>query len=115
MTEVNEDIIHLQNAHVTQYTNEGTTKTEWKVRRNITSEDLFELPGDLTEEEVFKILAFARKFELIAFNEGIKLGKDKTKKIYEIAIQRLENNIVLAREENIRLATSLEKFIVSEE
>lgn len=115
MTEENKDIIHLQNAHVTQYTNEGTNKTEWKVRKNITSEDLFELPSDLTEAEVFKILEFAREFELIAFNEGIKLGKDKTKKGYESIIQRLENNIMLAREENIRLATTLEKFIVSEE
>jgi len=63
---------------------------------------------------VFKILEFARNFELIAFNEGIKLGKEKVRLGYESMVERLQNNITLAREENIRLATSLEKFIVSE-
>ena len=111
----NEDIIHLQNAHVTQYNNEGSNKTEWKVRKNITSEDLFELPGDLTEAEVFKVLEFARKYELIAFNEGIRFGKNELKRSYDSTIKQLQNNIMLAREENIRLATTLEKFIISEE
>ena len=68
------DLIHLQHAHTTQYT-DGSEKSNWKVRQNITSEDLAELPAELNEGQVFAILDFARKFELIAFNEGIKFGK----------------------------------------
>jgi len=111
---INNDLIHLQHSHITQYTN-GDEKSEWKVRKNITSEDLAELPKELTEDEIFKVMEFARKFEIIAFNEGIKLGKKEMKKAYDTIIERLEDNIKLAREENERLATKLEKFIISEE
>jgi len=111
---LNEDIIHLQNAHITQYSGVNG-KTDWKVRKNITNEDLAELPGDFTEDEVFKVMKFARDFELIAFNEGIAFGKKEMRNHYESIITRTQQNLRLAREENERLATKLEKFIISEE
>jgi len=110
---LNEDVIHLQSAHITQYTDE-TGRTAWKVRKNITSEDLAELPKDLTEDEVFKVMGFARKFELIAFNEGIKLGKQELKVAYDSMVAQLQRELQLMRGENERLATKLEKFILSE-
>ena len=110
----NKDIIHLQNAHITQYSN-ANGKSQWKVRKNITSEDLAELPGELTEEEVFKVIEFARTFELIAFNEGVRFGKKEMRNYYESILNNLKQTLILARNENVRLAEKLEKFIISEE
>ena len=109
---LNTDIIHLQHAHITQYTDEGD-KTAWKVRKNITSEDLAELPGNFTEDEVFKVMEFAREFELVAFQEGIRLGKKETKGVLGPFIINLQKELQMIRGENERLSTTLEKFILS--
>ena len=109
----NEDLVHLQHAHVTQYS-DSKGNSKWKVRKNITNEDLFELPSDLTEEEVFEILRFAREFEIIAFNEGIRFGKKEVKRRYESIIKNYEENLRLVREENDRLANKLLKLISKE-
>lgn len=106
----NNDIIHLQNAHVSQFTT-GPNKTNWLVRKNISSENLAELPGYLSEADVFAILDFARKFELIAFNEGIAFGKKKTITVYEPTIRDLQMKLELATQENERLAEILQKHI----
>lgn len=107
---VNKDLIHLQNAHVTQLT-DGNERTDWMVRKNITNEDLATLPKHFTEKEVFEVLDFARKYELIAWNEGIRFGKQKTKAVYDPLLEQMEKNLAIAREENERLATILEKHI----
>lgn len=108
------NIIDLAAAHVTQYS-DTKGKSKWHVRQNITSKDLFELPGELTEAQVFKIMNFARKFELIAFNAGITFGKQKIKDIYDPVIAQLRANLELAKQENERLADILQKHIKSEE
>jgi hypothetical protein len=108
------DIIHLQNAHVTQYSGING-KSNWKIRKNITNEDLAELPGHLTEKDVFQILDVARKFELIAFNEGIVLGKKISKNLYEPVIDKYKEFQIIAKEENERLADKLEQLIGSKE
>ena len=110
---VNNDLVHLQHCHVTQYS-DSTGNSMWKVRKNVTSEDLFELPSELTEEEVFKILEFAREFELIAFNVGIKFGKKEMRRSYEETINTYERTLQLAREENERLSNKLIKLISKE-
>ena len=91
------DLIDLQNAHVTQITTEQAGKSAWKVRQNITSKDLAELPAHLNEKDVFTCLDFARRFELIAFNAGI--GFQKT---------QLKNEVQAMAQENIRLAAVIE-------
>lgn len=114
MTEENKDLIHLQHAHATQYTNtEG--KSAWKVRKNITSEDLAELPGELTEAEVFSIMDFARKFEDIAFNTGISYGKDVVREQQENITAGYKRQLVLFRNENERLADALTRLTAKQE
>lgn len=93
------DLIDLQNAHVTQITNETIGKSAWKVRQNITSKDLHELPANLNEKDVFACLDFARKFELIAFNVGINYQK-----------QMVNNQVQILEQENNRLAIIIEKL-----
>ena len=94
------EYIDLQSAHITQYTTEQDGKSAWKVRQNITSKDLFEFPGHLSEKDIFTCLEFARKFELIAFNTGIQFQKDVQKE-----------QIQIARQENERLAAALDKLM----
>ena len=115
MTElVNEDIIHLQHAHVTQHS-DSKGNSPWRVNKNITNETMAELPQHFSEEEVFAIMHFARKFELIAFNEGIGHGKKVTREVYEQKIQFGDEQLRLAREENERLANKLMQLIAKEE
>ena len=115
MTElINEDIIHLQHAHVTQHSN-SKGNSPWRVNKNITNETLAELPQHFSEEEVFAIMAFARKFELVAFNEGIRFGKKHSNEIYEHKIKFGDEQLHLAREENERLANKLMQLIAKEE
>lgn len=108
------NLIDLQAAHVTQYT-DNNKKGSWLIRQNITSKDLFELPGKFSEKEVFMILDFARKFELLAFNVGIGYAKQLKNQVLMGHIELLKNKLKLAAEENERLATALEKHIISEE
>ena len=74
MNQPNPDLIQLASAHVTQFTNDGV-KGDWLVRENITSTDLFSLPGRLLEAEVFELMRNAREYELKAFNAGIEFQK----------------------------------------
>ena len=92
------EYIKLQSAHATQISSEKNGKGAWKIRENITSKDLFELPGHISEKDIFTILDFAKKFELEAFNAGIQFGKNINK-----------TNLQIARNENNRLSSILEK------
>jgi hypothetical protein len=93
------EYIDLQSAHITQFTTEQDGKSAWKVRQNITSKDLHELPGHLSEKDIFACLEFARKFELIAFNAGIYFQK-----------KQHQEQIRLAAQENERLALIIDKL-----
>jgi len=108
------DLIDLQNSHVTQITNNGN-KSEWKVRQNITSMDLYTLPGTIPDKEMMAVMEFARVFEQKAFEAGIKLQKTLSTNYYEDEIKKLKYYNELAAQENTRLAEKLEKFIISKE
>lgn len=104
------DLVDLAHAHVTQHTNNGV-KGEWKLRKNITSENLERFPSTVTDEFMFVILDFARKYELIALNAGIKHGKEITVKVYDELIKKYDHKLTLATKENERLATALDEHI----
>ena len=106
-------LIDLQSAHVTQHTNDGI-KTDWKIRKNITSEDIFALPMRLHETEVFSIMDFVKKYELIAFNAGIKFQKGKQNELLVSKIKELELLVGEFATENERLSTILEQRLPKE-
>lgn len=111
--EENKDLIHLQNAHVTQYTdNDG--KSKWKVRKNITSEDLYELPNEWKESMVFEALHFAREFEIEAFNIGINFGKTTVKNEFDREREMYKKVISDLTEANERLSEKLGQLIGEE-
>lgn len=102
------DYIKLQNSHVTQLS-EGHIKSEWTVKENITGDSLQIFPNTIDENTMFSIMDFAKKYELIAFNEGIKFDKQKTLDVYSPKLEQLEERIILMKKENERLATALEE------
>ena len=101
------ELIDLQSANVIQLTSNGT-KGEWHVRKNITGEDLQVLPASISDELMFTILDFARKYELIAFNAGIKFQKGKENEVLAASINELKAVRDILIEENSRLADALE-------
>ncbi len=102
--------IDLQSAHITQHTN-GQNKTDWEVKANITEENLFTLPKHLNESDVFTIMEFARKYELIAFNAGIAFQKGKQNEVLQSKIIQLSEIVKELSNENERLATVLDNTI----
>lgn len=104
-----ENLIDLQNAHVTQLT-EGNIKGDWMVRQNVTSDDLFTLPPHLSEKDVFTILKFARKFELIAFNTGIHFQKSHQDARLTERVANLEEELQQITEHSDKLAGTVERL-----
>lgn len=97
------DIIELANCHITQTTNKGV-KSDWKVKKE-NGEDIAELPKEFTERQAMKVIHFARKFELEAFNIGIRFGKnikkpellkDEKSKLLKVIAELTDANTVLA-------------------
>ncbi len=103
------ELIDLQSAHITQGTN-GINKTEWEVKKNITEESLYILPKRFSEKEVFLVMNFAKKYELIAFNAGIKFQKGKQNEVLTEQIKNLKQAVSNLAEENERLADVLDKL-----
>ena len=102
------DMIKLQNAHITQHTN-GHIKSDWSIEENITDEKLASFESTVGDKLMFKILNFAREFELEAFNVGISYGKKVTVDVYAKKIDNLMEAIGEMRAENERLSTALQK------
>lgn len=102
--------IQLAYSHVTQHTNDNT-KSDWKVRENITSKDLFTLPARLTEAEVFAIMDNVKVFELRAFNAGIDYGKEVTIPVHKKIHKEMSHKLTVALKENERIANILEEHI----
>jgi len=76
------DLIKLQNANMFQETTRGV-KSDWLIRENITGDTLATLSASVSDQDMFKILKFARQFELEAFNAGIQFAKDQKLKGFD--------------------------------
>ena len=101
------ELIDLQSANATQLSDSGV-KSDWKINKNVTGEVLQTFPSTVTDELMFSILDFSRKYELIAFNEGITFQKGKENEVLAETIAELQqvNGFLIA--ENARLADALE-------
>jgi len=105
-----EQYIELQTAHVTQLTNSGV-KGDWSVQKNITHEKIHAFPPNIDDGTMSSIMSFARKYELEAFNAGIRFQKGKQNEVLVAEIGQLKNTIKELADENIRLASILDKHI----
>ena len=80
---MSKDLLKLQNANMFQFTKDGIVTSDWLIRETITGDTLHTLPKNIPDAHMFEIIDFARKYELLAWNEGIKFGKSQ-KNIYII-------------------------------
>lgn len=110
---MSKDLLTLSSANAFQLNASGK-KSDWDIRRNITNESLIKLSSSISDNEIFKILNFARKFELEAFNIGIKFQKDKQNVYLMAQIADKDSLIADLLAENERLATILENHLPSE-
>jgi len=97
----------LATVHTTQLTN-NNTKSDWSLQLNGTNEEIFTLPKALTDSQVFSIIDFVKKYELIAFNEGIMFQKGKQNEVLKNEIDEHMNIRSLLEEENARLSSVVE-------
>ena len=73
---------------------------------------LWSLPGKLNEKEVMSAIRMGREFELKAFNTGIDFGKQEQKRISNLEITNLEQQISILEGMNIKLSNKLEQHII---
>lgn len=109
--EEREEFIDLQSSHITQYSKDGIPHTPWYVRQNLTNDNLASLPMVFSEEQVRIVVNFGKKFELKAFNAGIKFQKGKQNEVLLLKIAERENNIKFLEAENEKLAEALDQHI----
>lgn len=108
-------LIPLAAAHVNQITTEKDGKSDWEVQENETNMPLGVLPKTFSESEVFTVLHFARKYELLAFNIGMK---HMSKELFSQWNQERDKLIKVIKEleiANIKLADKLGTFIGMED
>jgi len=109
-----EVLIPLQAAHVNQYTAKDGIVSPWEVQENKTNGLLATLPRELTDKQMFKVLHFARKFELLAFNIGMNHMQSELNKKFQIEKDNLIKVINGLEVANSKLANKLGKFIGEE-
>ena len=108
------DLVQLATANITQNTT-NSEKTEWIVKENITGVTLASLPKHLSESDVFAIMGFARKYEIIALNAGIAFQKGSQNEVLVGKLKILESACKEMADENERLASLLENLIGEKE
>ena len=104
------ELIDLQSAHVTQTTEQGV-RSDWNVKKNITGEVLHVFPPSISDTLMFEVLNFAKKYELLAFNEGINFQKGKQNEFLSAQITELVGVNRELGAENVRVTTILENLL----
>lgn len=99
------DQIPLANANANQNTVDGV-KGDWVIRENITDRELAVFDGRISDEDMFNILRFARKYELEAFNTGIRFQKERE----NVDVQRLISEREAIIVANDKLSETVERL-----
>lgn len=107
-------LIPLATAHVTQTKTDKAGKSTWSVEANESNEVLAKLDANYTEKQVFEILDFARKYELLAMNIGVQFQKDMSDTYWKNVEAKLKKVIKELTVANDRLAEKLETLIGEE-
>lgn len=74
-------------------------------------ERIGELPACLKEQEAMNVLHFGRDHELKAFNAGANVGRERAERAAQLRIDMITVQMDMLAEENVRLATALEKHM----
>jgi len=90
-----------------------TDENKWVVRDQ-EGKELWKFPRDWDESDCMTAIRMGRHFELIAFNEGIKLGKQELLNTVGPVMDNLRNNVTVLEQMNIKLSNKLENFIIGD-
>jgi len=101
-------LVELAETTVTQHTH-GHIKSEWNVMAQGNDKPIMKFPSGYSENEIFSIMDFAKKYELKALNAGIKFQKDKQNKVLKELIDEQKKLIEALKQENEKLADALER------
>lgn len=104
-----DNLIPLQSAYIRQSID--ARNNAW-VMYDTKGNELYELPNTLSPEQAMSYLHFARGFELSALNIGIQFGKKEATQAISTYVDELKARIGMLSEQNVGLATQLEKFII---
>ena len=104
---IEKEYIDLQSSNYIQTTVHGVSG-DWRIRRNITGEDLQTFPPTVSDQLMYTIMEFAKKFELIAFNAGINFQKGKENEVLVSKIKEINTLYAALIAENTRLASVIE-------
>lgn len=107
----------LSKAYATQLDGGPDGKSEWVVY-NENKEEIYRLPMHWNESEVMAAIHFGRKFELIAFNEGIEFQKGLAPteiKSLRAIVKNLEAEKMVLKAEVNKLGTALDTWVAEEE
>lgn len=98
----------LTNAYCNQ---QGTSNEPWFVFDGCTNERLYELPHNLSPEQAMSYVHFGRKFENVAYNEGLRKGVEKSEINSKAHYQILNSQIELLKQQNTVLSTKLDQLL----
>jgi len=101
-------LVELADSSITQQTN-GHIKSEWKVMTQGNDKPIMTFPKTYTDNEIFSIMDFAKKYELKALNAGIKFQKNKQNGLLKELIDNQKKLIEALKKDNERLAEALER------
>lgn len=101
-------LVKLAGSHITQHTN-GAHKSEWEVFTNDDEEMIMKFPNNYSESDIFRIMDFAKKYELEALNAGIKFQKNRQNEVLKGIIDDQKTSLNFLKEENEKLAGALDK------
>lgn len=104
-----EDLIPLANANAHQLTVKGV-KQDWLIRENISDQELGTFSARISDEDMFAILNFARKYELAAFNAGVAFQREKQNKALTEQVARLLGERAAMIEHNEQLAVTVDRL-----
>lgn len=107
-------LIPLAAAHVNQYKDSSGEKSPWEVQENETNNLLAVLPRTFTDKEMFRVLHFGRKFELLGFNIGMRHMQSELTPKWEKEKENLLRVIKELETANSKLAEKLGTFIGEE-
>ena len=105
-------MLKLANAYATTVRDQNDNK--WLVYSK-DGEELGRFPSKWDERDCMTAIRLGREFELEAFNIGIDFGKEKMTKVLLPKLEQLTNQIAFLEEQNLKLSSKIEQFILAED
>ena len=105
------DSLALRTAHVTWVMAEHGDK--WIIR-NQEAEEIGSFPSKWSTKDCIAALDVGRKYEIVAYQQGLAEGKEINKNIFEPLLLDYYAQVQALKEMNEKLSTKLEQLIIGQ-